>query len=75
MKRGRLSDEVINACSILGLSWDEGHGATWGRTESGEDVWELVLMSDARSIGDIHFKPLINDEVWAKGADYVARIG
>ena len=60
-----------------GLSWDVGHEATWGLTEDGEDVWELVIVSDA-AVGNgdlIYFKPLINDEVWGKGVDYVVKPG
>jgi len=62
--------------SSHGLSWEEGHDATWGLRENGEHVWELVL--SAGSVGSdsvIRFKPLINDEVWAKGTDYIVRAG
>jgi putative intracellular protease/amidase len=56
-----------------GLSWDEGKHATF-TSENEEDVWELrlpVLVPDAT----IEFKPLLNDEAWARGHNYITKAG
>eukprot|EP00026_Physarum_polycephalum_P007900 Phypoly_transcript_07971.p1 GENE.Phypoly_transcript_07971~~Phypoly_transcript_07971.p1 ORF type:complete len:379 (-),score=50.93 Phypoly_transcript_07971:219-1355(-) len=74
--RLEFGDFISIRGSSHGLSWDYGHEAHWGHTESGEDVWELAIESDGESNGEfIHFKPLVNDEMWSKGTDYIVRPG
>lgn len=87
--RTQFGDFISIRGSSQGLSWTEGIETSWV-TEEGEDVWVLTLplnhfncnqFSDSDSDDSnnnenvIHFKPLINDEVWAKGYDYVVSPG
>lgn len=77
--RTEFGDFISLRGSNQGLSWEQGIEATW-ISEEGEDVWILSLPlnfgGDEGNENDIvHFKPLINDEVWAKGCDYIVRPG
>lgn len=64
----------FHICNMYsGLSWEVGKGATFTH-ENGEDVWELVLpVSEPNSA--VEFKPLLNDEAWAKGHNYITKAG
>lgn len=56
-----------------GLSWYGGRPATF-TSEQDEDVWELRLpVEDADAT--IEFKPLLNDEGWARGHNYITKAG
>lgn len=48
------------------LSWSRGLPATW--TEGNIWVWTTNLIPDGRRF---EFKPLINDNIWSQGANYV----
>lgn len=50
-----------------GLSWEAGQDC-----EASVDVWTCTVPDGQ---GDLHFKPLVNDEDWAKGADYRVTMG
>jgi len=56
-----------------GLSWEGGKSATF-TYENDEDIWELRLPVDVPN-APIEFKPLLNDEVWAKGHNYITTAG
>lgn len=72
-----FGDFITIRGSSNGLSWDIGHEMTWTRAENQEDVWVLSLgnLQGVTKDDVIRFKPLINDEVWAKGVDYFVRAG
>ncbi len=50
------------------LSWTVGRNATW----TTGNVW---VASWPDSAGDVEVKPLINDSVWSRGANYKVRAG
>lgn len=72
--RLQFGDFVAVRGSSQGLSWEFGLEATWIET-GGEDVWVLTLPFHYEKEEVIYFKPLLNDEVWAKGYDYIVRPG
>lgn len=83
--RTEFGDFISVRGSSHGLSWENGIETSW-ISEGEEDVWVLSLplnfhkdFTNKEEENDnnklIHFKPLINDEVWAKGHDYIVRPG
>jgi predicted alpha/beta superfamily hydrolase len=50
------------------LSWYGGVNATW----TAGNVWTYTI---ADSVGDVAFKPLINDSTWSIGANYKVKAG
>jgi len=86
----KFGDSVSVRGSAEGLSWEVGTPATWtnemnkkNRCKDNnkqeemeeEDVWQLELNVVYSSSPSFSFKPLLNDLVWAKGADYIGHIG
>lgn len=70
----QFGDFISIRGSSQDLSWEKGLEATWV-SELGEDVWVLSLPANTSDREIIRFKPLVNDEVWAKGYDYVVAPG
>lgn len=51
-----------------GLSWEAGQDC-----EASANVWTCTIPEGQQ--GELHFKPLVNDNDWAKGADYRVTMG
>ena len=52
----------------LPLNWNAGVNATW----TVGNVWTYTI---ADSVGDVQFKPLVNDSTWSIGANYKVKAG
>lgn len=73
--RTKFGDFISIRGSAQGLAWHLGLQARW-ETEKEEDVWVLSLEVDKDSEEEnVEFKPLVNDETWAKGPNYKVKAG